>query len=291
MISRIVSLIAACSLPLTAVLGAGSGPEWTDVAEADKTLMGDYVGEWVNPEGGYQEINPRLCAQVINVDVGVYRLKFTQDHNLRAEIYFSGDAVLKGNAIVAKQDGWDIRVTESGLTGKGAIGENVEKFSLKRVTLGSPTMGQKPPRGAIVLFGGGDLSDERVLTLGARLKVWRGERSSTVPLSGPPLRVTVSGDRVAVSIVNPESKQHEVWVYDATGALRLLAVLQSDLSRHAIASIAITRDGEKLAFAAGHFVFIWTMPTDGAAHSATEARRVPAGSWVFHLEWDPAERP
>ena len=159
MITRIVSLFAACLLPLTALIGAASGPEWTDVSEADKTLMGDYVGEWTNPESGYQKINPRLCAQIINVDVGRYHLKFTQDHNLRAEVYFSGDAVLKGKAIVAKQDGWDIRVTESGLTGKGKIGDNVESFSLKRVKLGSPTMGAKVPKGAIVLFGKGNLKE------------------------------------------------------------------------------------------------------------------------------------
>ena len=158
MISRIVTLCALCATPVVAV-GVGSGPEWTEVTEADKTLMGDYVGEWVNPEDGYQKINPSLCAQVINIDVGKYHLKFTQDHNLRAEIYFSGEAVLKGKAIVAKQDGWDIRITKDGMTGKGRLGDNVESFSLKRVKLGSPSMGQKPPKGAIVLFDGSDMDE------------------------------------------------------------------------------------------------------------------------------------
>ncbi len=81
---RIVSSFAGIFLSMLTAFGAGSGPEWTDVAEADKTLMGDYVGEWSNaPEKSYQEINPSLCAQVINVDKGKYRIKFTQDHNLR----------------------------------------------------------------------------------------------------------------------------------------------------------------------------------------------------------------
>ncbi|OUW15411.1 MAG: hypothetical protein CBD18_09015 [Opitutales bacterium TMED158] len=155
---RIVTLIALCATPFSA-LNAGSGAAWTEVAAADKTLMGDYVGEWVNPEEGYQAINPSLCAQVINVDKGKYHLKFTQDHNLRAEIYFSGDAVLKGDAIVAKQGGWDIRVTQDGMTGKGRIGDNVESFSLKRVSLGSPTLGQKPPKGSIVLFDGSSMDE------------------------------------------------------------------------------------------------------------------------------------
>ena len=33
---RIVSLFVVCSLPFTSLIGARSGPEWTDVAEADK---------------------------------------------------------------------------------------------------------------------------------------------------------------------------------------------------------------------------------------------------------------
>ena len=54
--------IALLAFFVTTVFGAGSGPEWTEVAEADKVLMGDYVGEWLNgPEKSYQEINPRLC--------------------------------------------------------------------------------------------------------------------------------------------------------------------------------------------------------------------------------------
>ncbi len=158
--SRIVSFIVACSFPLSAVFGAGSGPEWTEVAKADQTLMGDYVGEWVNPpKGSYQIINPRLCAQVINVDEGVYHLKFTQDHNLRAEVYYSGDAALKGSAIVAKDGDWNFKVTKSGLVGKGAIGGKISEFSLKRVQLGSSTMGAKPIKGAIVLLDGSNLDE------------------------------------------------------------------------------------------------------------------------------------
>lgn len=160
MITRIFSFIAACLLPLTTVVGAGSGPEWTDVAEADKTLMGDYVGEWIDaPKKSYQDINPRLCAQVINVDKGIYRLRFVQDLNLRAEVYFLGEAKLKGNAIVAKHDGWDIRVTPSGLVGKGNVHGKVSEFKLKRVERVSPTMGAKAPKGATVLFDGDDFDE------------------------------------------------------------------------------------------------------------------------------------
>ncbi|MCH2615204.1 MAG: hypothetical protein MKZ70_11040, partial [Opitutales bacterium] len=152
--------IALLAFFVTTVFGVGSGPDWTEVAEADKVLMGDYVGEWLNgPEKSYQAINPRLCAQVINIDKGLYRVKFTQDHNLRADVYHSVEARLKGDEIVAKDGNWKFRVTKSGLKGKGAIGSYVAEFSLKRFKLGSPTLGAKPPKGAIRLFDGRDFDE------------------------------------------------------------------------------------------------------------------------------------
>ena len=69
---RLVTFIALLVFITPVMIAAGTGPEWTKVAEADKVLMGDYVGEWLNgPEKSYQEINPRLCAQVINIDEGL----------------------------------------------------------------------------------------------------------------------------------------------------------------------------------------------------------------------------
>ena len=131
------------------------------------------------------------------------------------------------------------------------------------------------------------LRDGRVLTRGARLTVWTGERGAPIPLPGRPLRVTVSGDRVGVAVFNPTSKQQEVWIYDVTAAPRRLGVLRNDLSRHAVSSIAISPDGQRSAFSAGHFVFFWETPAGDVSRSASEAKRVPAGSWVFDLAWDP----
>ena len=132
------------------------------------------------------------------------------------------------------------------------------------------------------------LRDGRVLSRGARLQLWAGGRGSTISLPGRPLRVTVAGDRMAVAVFNPASKRQEVWIYDVAAAPRRLAMLQNDLSRHAVSSIAITPDGKRLAFSAGHFVFFWDTPTGDVSHSATESTRVPAGSWVYDLAWDPS---
>ena len=136
-------------------LGQSSSPEWTEIAEADQILMGDYIGMWYDaPAKSYQEVNPTLSAQVINVDVGHYRVKFVQNLDRRAEVYFEGDAYLKGERIVYEDEEWSFTVSKNGLNGTGAIYGKIGPFKLKRVVLRSPTLGKKTPDGAIVLFDG-----------------------------------------------------------------------------------------------------------------------------------------
>ncbi len=135
--------------------GQSASPEWTDIAGADRDLMGDYIGIWYDPpDKSYQKINPTLSAQVINVDVGNYRVRFVQNPDRRAEVYFEGDANLKGERIVHQGDEWNFTVGKDGLNGTGTIYGKTGPFKLKRVVLRSPTLGKKAPKGAIVLFDG-----------------------------------------------------------------------------------------------------------------------------------------
>ena len=154
-----VHLLAVACISFSAAFGAKSHSVWTDVTAADRTLMGDYEGEWINPPAkSYQRGNPRLYAQVINIGEGKHRLNFTPDHNRRAVILNSIEATVEGDAIVAEDGDWNIRVTKSGLTGTGTTRGNPLDFSLQRVTRGSPTMGAKAPQGALTLFDGNDFS-------------------------------------------------------------------------------------------------------------------------------------
>ena len=135
--------------------GQSASADWTEIAEADRDLMGDYVGIWYDPpDKSYQKINPTLSAQVINVDVGHYRVRFVQNLDRRAEVYFEGDADLKGQRIVHKGEEWNFTVNKGGLNGTGTIYGKTGPFKLERVVLRSPTLGEKAPEGAIVLFDG-----------------------------------------------------------------------------------------------------------------------------------------
>lgn len=129
----------------------GVSADWTKVAAANQSLMGDYQGEWSDPpKGNYYEINKPLAAQVIHVRGGVYQVHFYQEHDMRADPYFEGVGTLEGEMIRFGGNGWSGMVSKEGITGKsGSI-----SFELKRVVRASPTLGAKPPAGASVLFDG-----------------------------------------------------------------------------------------------------------------------------------------
>jgi hypothetical protein len=130
-------------------------PDWSQVAQADLRLMGDYEGRWLDaPEKSYQAINPSLAAQVINVTEGVYRVVFAQNLDARADPYFDGEARLVDDRIIGRSGGWEFQADASGLRGTALIGKHVIGFSLKRVVRVSPTLGAKPPPNALVLFDG-----------------------------------------------------------------------------------------------------------------------------------------
>ena len=171
MIKHTISFLLCLCLLVCGVITQAANPDWTDIAEADLKLMGNYVGEWYDaPEKSYQDINPTLSAQVINVDVGVYDVKFVQNLDRRADPYhMAKGASLYEGSINYGQDGWSLKVDENGLTGYGTVYGKVAKFKLKRVVLESPTLGKKAPEGAKVLFDGSNFdawvhTDGRPLT-------------------------------------------------------------------------------------------------------------------------------
>ncbi len=145
-------------LAATAATAAeGVSPDWTQVATADQALMGDYQGEWNGaPNGHYFNINKPLAAQVLNVRPGEYLLRLFQEHDCRADPYFEGPAKLDGEVIRFDSNGWIGTITKEGLSGtsgQGSHGAGV-RFDLRKVARSSPTLGAKPPAGAIVLFDG-----------------------------------------------------------------------------------------------------------------------------------------
>ncbi|MDA0346704.1 MAG: DUF1080 domain-containing protein [Verrucomicrobia bacterium] len=156
MVNNTIPKLLSAWLFLAGANATIASADWTEIAEADLKLMGNYVGEWYEaPDKSYQQINPTLSAQVINVDIGVYDVKFVQNLDRRADPYYQATGALLFEEVISfGKDGWVFEVDERGLHGHGTVYGMVAKFLLKRVELESPTLGQRAPEGAKVLFDG-----------------------------------------------------------------------------------------------------------------------------------------
>ena len=152
-LSRVIAM--SVFVATDSLAAGGHSPDWTQVADADLFLMGDYDGRWIDaPEKHYFDINPPLAAQVINVREGEYLIRFFQQHDARADIYFEGIGRLVDGVIRFQGDGWNGEVSKDGMSGRGSGHGGEARFELKRVVRSSPSLGIKPPAGAIVLFDG-----------------------------------------------------------------------------------------------------------------------------------------
>jgi hypothetical protein len=135
----------------------GVAADWTDVSAADQSLMGDYQGEWLDaPRGHYFDINKPLAAQVINVRKPEnINCAFSRNMIVAQTLTFEGEGKLDGDVIRFEGKGWSGTVSKDGLSGVSGEGHGGGvKFMLKKVVRSSPTLGAKPPPGALVLFDG-----------------------------------------------------------------------------------------------------------------------------------------
>ena len=180
---RVTILILALTFPL--LLSSCGGLAKVDpVIEARETIlaadpfMGDWQGDWQLDDG--TESGP-LVAQVIALGKGKYRAVFFDQFDTRAEpravlndevedqsASFTGQADSEGGRldIEGKIAGDKFAGTFKGWDFSG-------KFELSRTVRVSPTLGDKPPAGAVVLFNG------------KNFKQWQHTPSKNNPTGGP----------------------------------------------------------------------------------------------------------
>lgn len=115
------------------------------VSRADQALADPFLGDWQG-EG--------LVAQVIPRGGGSYRINFLAEFDVKRQPL----AVVAGRAVDGvlrfDQDGWSGQAQGRQMAGTRPGNGQPEPFVLKPVRRLSPSVGAKPPEGAVVLFDG-----------------------------------------------------------------------------------------------------------------------------------------
>ena len=148
-------LIASFSLPSFAAPKKGGTYIDPAKADADFAFQGEYVGELINDEG---EEHEKFGMQVIALGGGKFRLVayegglpgagWSGEEDDRSQT----DGVLKDDAVIFKDDHGIGTLKDGVIKAVDFDGKRLGEF--KKVERKSPTLGAKPPKGAVVLFDG-----------------------------------------------------------------------------------------------------------------------------------------
>ena len=174
------AMLALATLPAPVVRGgAPAGVNATDLSmvDADFAFQGEYAGGVKTPGG--QEM--RLGAQVIALGAGkfnavIYAGGLPGDGWTRNDKSAALEGEKHGEAVVLKGDGVSSEIHAEKLTLQHA--DHPGRAVLETVQRKSPTLGAKPPEGAMVIFDGsgtqmfveGTINDARLLWAGATTK-------------------------------------------------------------------------------------------------------------------------
>jgi hypothetical protein len=168
MFPRVPVLLVPLFLLTQSRAAESSGDVFIDPANAgpDFAFQGEYVGQG-------------SAAQVIAEGDGKFRIVgFTPGlpgSSSEVEKKVEGPAQREGNKVVFDSDGWQGEIVDGVLTGKNRDGNT---YRLTKTERKSPTLGAKPPEGAVVLFDGksadqwegGKLTPEGFLAMGVKSK-------------------------------------------------------------------------------------------------------------------------
>lgn len=154
MFPRVLAWIAICSFSLTLSAAADDSPTYLTPAEAgpDFVVQGEYEGEVSTDEG-----RTRWGAQVIALGDGTFTLVAYEGglpgHGWqRGDQKLTADGQTSGNLTRFRENRWEVEI-QDGMLKVFSDGHHLHG-TLSKVERHSPTQGDAPPPGAVVLFDG-----------------------------------------------------------------------------------------------------------------------------------------
>ena len=117
-------------------------------------LMGDWTGQWINPQRGHEEHDPSLAAQLLPMGNNTYKVVLLPELFKRAEPYAIMTVPSTNGRLELAQDGWYATFENGEAHGEAQLHGDTVQFSLTQQKLLSPTLGKPAPENAVVLFDG-----------------------------------------------------------------------------------------------------------------------------------------
>ncbi len=150
-----IAVLACALIGLVAVMNVA----WADLSAQDvfpdtaDPFVGDWQGRWTKGE----TVDPEIAAQVIALGGGKYRINLVPKLDMRCPPHAVVETTRSGDVIAFEAERHYGELKGDHFTGGRSGGKAT--FEMQKVTRLSPTLGAKPPVGAIVLFDGSNLDE------------------------------------------------------------------------------------------------------------------------------------
>lgn len=118
----------------------------------DYPLIGDWKGEWINPQKGHEAHHPGISAQVNLINGNKYMVHILPELYNRAVHYFDVDVDEVNQQLSFDQNGWSFVFSGDSCAGYGKLHGDKVYFKMVKSNLVSPTLNLPAPPSAIDLL-------------------------------------------------------------------------------------------------------------------------------------------
>jgi hypothetical protein len=142
----------ACTLLVVLNVFNVSAEDIPGYAEAYPAQLDPFTGNWRGEWTKGDEKDPWLAAQIVPLGKSKYRITLMNLLDARCPKLHTTEATADGDRLTFRNDTLFGAIAGGEFTG-GKVKEE-DRFRLSRIELESPTLGEPPPNGAVVLFDG-----------------------------------------------------------------------------------------------------------------------------------------